>query len=386
MRRARGAPTPPASPERIGVLASAALHGGLVLAALLAPLFSSPRKVVAISTAEATVIDAASFAALTAAAPEPVSDAPEAPGGGPGVDRAPDAPQPEPEPEPEPEEASPAAAPEPEARPELPVSATPPPPTPVPSEPVRPSIAEVPVPDAPPTPAPMPQSPPSTEPVQPLASRPVPVPGSRPERPPDPEPEPAEAPPPEPPEPVDAPTPEAEIAQEPDAPEGPAPREARLPVARPAEIAAAAEASRETRAPDPEPAAEAQPEPETPEPTAPAAQPGGPSRFARQMTRGEVDGLRLGIKTYFTYAGNRSDRSLEVTLEIALDPAGRIVSGPELVSGRGAPGAQRALFQAGRRALLRAQSAGEFAKLPRAKYDIWQRIRVIFTPDENVGL
>ena len=40
------------------------------------------------------------------------------------------------------------------------------------------------------------------------------------------------------------------------------------------------------------------------------------------------------------------------------------------------------LFRAGRRALLKAQSFGEFKKLPPAKYNGWKLIHVTFTPEE----
>jgi hypothetical protein len=42
------------------------------------------------------------------------------------------------------------------------------------------------------------------------------------------------------------------------------------------------------------------------------------------------------------------------------------------------------LFRAGRRALIRAQNAGVFAKLPAEKYEAWRRIHVTFTP-EDIG-
>ncbi|GMG83343.1 hypothetical protein LNKW23_25560 [Paralimibaculum aggregatum] len=369
---------------REGLIASGALHLGLLLAVLVGPLFAAREEPAQFITAEVSVIDGADFDAMLSAAPVRPSDAPDGPVAPELAETPPLQPAPPAETAPERGELGPVAAAPPDPRPDLPVLASPPPPTTVPTEAVRPSIAEIPVPDAPPAEAPVPESPPATEPVQPLASRPVPVPGARPERPPDPEPAPAEAEAPEP-EPDETETPEAEVAQEPEAPEGPAPREARLPVARPAEVAAASAASQETRqaAATPEPSPEPAPEPaarQAAEPTPPRA--AGASRFASQVSRGEKDALRLGIQQYFTYAGSRADRSLEVTVAIALDPAGSIVEGPELVEARGGDqGAQRALFQAGRRALIRAASQGRvFAKLPREKFSAWQRIHVTFTP------
>lgn len=371
-------------PGRQALLLSCALHGAVLLAAVLAPMFSGSRDVAQFVTTEVSVIDGADFDALVSSAPVKPSDAPDGPIA-PAADVPPLA-QPAPETAPAPPEPGPRALARPDPRPELPVIASPPPPTTVPTEAPRPSVAEIPVPDAPPAEAPVPESPPSTEPVQPLASRPVPIPGARPQRPPDPEPAPAELAAPEP-ELADLRTPEAETLEEPEAPEGAAPREARLPVARPADLAAASAASRETRQADarqdteraeqsePAPPSQAEAEP-PPQP----AQASGATRFSRQMSRGEKDALRIGIRDFFS-PGSTSDRSLEVTIYIGLDPSGRIVEGPDLRDARGGTQAtQSDLFRRGRRALLRAQNARVFAKLPLEKYEAWKRILVTFTP------
>jgi hypothetical protein len=231
------------------------------------------------------------------------------------------------------------------------------PPIVVPTEAPRPSIALIPSPDSLPRQAAQPESPPATEPLQPLAAAPTPEPAPRP------------TPPPEP-EPVAAETPE------PDAPVAQAPQEARLPVAKPAERAAAARAS---SAPEPVAAA---PEPaEEPKPAAPAG--GSTSQFASAVTIGEKDALRLGIKQYFVYSGNRADRTLQVTIRIRLGQDAKIIGQPELLKASGGDAAtQQVLFRSGRRALLKAQSAGEFKKLPPAKYNGWKLIHVTFTPEE----
>ncbi|MEO0621318.1 MAG: hypothetical protein AAF183_03755 [Pseudomonadota bacterium] len=358
---------------RTGATISGALHGGLLMAVLLDPYLWAAEPPAAISLAEVTVVDGAAFDAALSAAPQPVTDTPDALNPRPGEDLPPAPEISEPAPERPPTEG--VAEPEP-ADPSLPVLPTPPPPTTVPTEIARPSIAEVPVPEELANQAPQPESPPATEPLQPLASAEAPLPGDRPERPPEPEPEVAEEPQPEP-EVVEEPTPEAETLAEVDAPLGPAPQQATLPIARPAEIAAAAPASQETR--------QAQQTTEAPQKAAP--KPARPriaaSRFAAQVTRGEKDALRIGLKRYFTYAGNRADRSLFVRIAIGLDPSGRIVQGPELLEAGGAtPAVQNALFRSGRSALIRAANGGEFAKLPIEKYDAWKVIHVTFTPTE----
>ena len=51
-------------------------------------------------------------------------------------------------------------------------------------------------------------------------------------------------------------------------------------------------------------------------------------------------------------------------------------------AGGGDQATQQVLFRSGRRALLRAEAAGEFKKLPPEKYDGWKLIHVTFTPEE----
>jgi hypothetical protein len=250
------------------------------------------------------------------------------------------------------------------------------PPIVVPTEAPRPSIALIPSPDSLPRQAAQPESPPATEPLQPLAAAPTPEPAPRPTPPPEPEPVAAETPEPETEEPQQEPESEAMAEADQDAPVAPAPQEARLPVAKPAERAAAARAS---SAPEPVAAA---PEPaEEPKPAAPAG--GSTSQFASAVTIGEKDALRLGIKQYFVYSGNRADRTLQVTIRIRLGQDAKIIGQPELLKASGGDAAtQQVLFRSGRRALLKAQSAGEFKKLPPAKYNGWKLIHVTFTPEE----
>jgi hypothetical protein len=253
----------------------------------------------------------------------------------------------------------------------------PPPPTVVPTEAPRPSIALIPSPDSLPRQASEPESPPATEPMQALAAAPSPEAAPRPAPPPEPEPVVAETPEPEPEEPQQEPEPEAEVEMVQDAPVTNAPQEARLPVAKPAELAAAARAS---SAPKPVAAAPTPPA-EEPQPAEPAG--GSTSQFSAAITIGEKDALRLGIKRYFVYNGNRSDPSLRVTIQIRLGQDARIIGKPELLRASGGDqNTQRVLFQAGRRALFKAQNAGEFEKLPPAKYAGWKIIHVTFTPEE----
>jgi hypothetical protein len=264
----------------------------------------------------------------------------------------------------------------PDQRPDLSNIMIPPPPTVVPTEAPRPSIALIPSPDPLTRQAAEPESRPSTEPLQPLASARVPEPAPRPAPPPEPEPVAAEEPQPKPEEPKQKPEPEAVAEAQPEAPVSAAPQEARLPVARPAEVAAASQAS---SAPAP---VAATPKPaETPKPSEPAG--GSTSQFAAAVTIGEKDALRLGIKRHFVYNGNRADPSLQVTIAVQLDRNAKIVGKPELLRASGGDELTRkVLFESGRRALFKAQNAGEFARLPPEKYEGWRLIHVTFTPEE----
>ena len=100
-------------------------------------------------------------------------------------------------------------------------------------------------------------------------------------------------------------------------------------------------------------------------------------------TIADKDALRLGIKDHFTYAGNRSDRSLQVTIEIRLGRDAKIIGKPKLLKASGGDEAiQQVLFRAGSRALIKAQNAGAFKHLPLEKYNAWKIIAIVFTPDE----
>ncbi|MFK7944368.1 MAG: hypothetical protein AB8B85_15840, partial [Paracoccaceae bacterium] len=311
----------------------------------------------------------------------------------------------------------------PAPRPAEPVIQFTPPPVNVPTEAPRESIAEVPTPDELDRQSTEPESPASTEPLQPLASIQPPVPGLKPSPPPEPEPEPEKVEPepdqipqeqtpeavaekqPEP-EPVQEPEPVETVETQPEAPEGPAPQEARIPIAKPADLAAAARAAAEQEEAlaaeqkakedakrrareDAEAKKQAKiaaankkktDKPAKPKATKPA---GGSSAVkAARLNRGERDALRLGIKKYYTYSGDRSDRGLQVVIRVRLKADGSIQGKPERRSAKGGnAGSQKALFDAGRRAIIRASRAGEFKRLPRDKYPRWKTLNFRFSID-----
>lgn len=263
---------------------------------------------------------------------------------------------------------------------------------------------------------------PATDPLQPLASVGAPAPTSRPTRPrePEAEPEPSD---PSAPKIVRAPTPdttqrpepktedqpdrqgdsarpeqvetanpkpeappqpepqETEVVEE-DAPDGPAPQIAKLPVAKPAKKAAAALAARKTeQAKQATKVAENKPA----KSNKPKKASGSTAVKGPKLNRGEKNALRIGIKKYYSYGGDRSDKSLRVTVRVKLNQNGTINGNPTQRRAKGGTSAsQRAVFQAGRRAIIRAAQAGEFRKLPASKYNRWKVIDFVFTAT-NVG-
>ncbi len=365
---------------KTGATISGAMHLGFLALALLGTDFFADRDPAALTVTEVELIDGPDFDARLSTAPVvpnqgPAELAPQAENDVEPIDLAvPDVIIEVPEMPILAETEAP-----PDQRPDFADLLIPPPPTVMPNEAPRPSIALIPSPDSLPRQAAEPESPPATEPLQPLAAAPTPEPAPRPAPPPEPEPVVAETPEPEPEEPRQEPEPEAVAEADQDAPVANAPQEARLPVAKPAELAAAARAS---SAPKPV-AAAPQPaeEPEPPEPAVPAG--GSTSQFASAVTIGEKDALRLGIKQHFFYPGNRSDRTLQVTIRIRLGRDAKIIGQPELLEASGGDeNTRQALFLAGRRALFNAQRAGEFNRLPPAKFNGWKLIHVTFTPEE----
>lgn len=386
----------------------ATISGGAHLALLVIAFFGvdwfTDRDDKPLNVTEIELVDGTDFDALISSAPTVPSDRPSElskPGDG---DPSPDQPE-TPHDKAESTDAPILTdAPEPEVRPERPEIAYKTP-TDVPTEAPKPSIAEIPSPDPLDRESAEPESPPSTEPVAPLAALDAPKPDARPTRPPEPEPEPEEKEPektevtaaseeaenertPDP-DPKNETDPESVAETSPEAPEGPAPREARLPLAKPADLAAAAEAARKAEVErtarekaenEPERTA-AKPEPEeTDTPAKPERTAASNTRRGPPLNTREKNALRVGIKKYYNYTGDRSDPTVQVKVVVNLTEAGEIVGKPEIV--KASTGTERALARAGARALVQAANAGEFKRLPPDKYDRWKRLNVIFTIDE----
>src|SRR5690606_20244967 len=139
------------------------------------------------------------------------------------------------------------------------------------------------------------------------------------------------------------------------------------------------QAAAEEPTPEQEPQRTAEAEPR------PAAPAGGASRPTAPLSSGGKDALRVGINNHYTYNGDRSDPSLQVTIRVNLTEGGQIEGKPEVVESQGGSQAsQAALARAGRAALIYAQNAGEFQKLPADKYGAWRVLTVVFTTRDEV--
>lgn len=379
---------------RTGTLVSGALHGVFVAAALFGLPWIDPDDQKPLTITEVEFIDSAQFDARLSTAPVVQNQGPAemmAPQEKPAPDLAID--DADTEVARTETRAIDAGAP-PEDAPDQIEIVMPAPPVNVPTEAPKPTIAEIPIPDALDRQALAPESPEATELQRALSSslNAMRAPNPSPPPPPDTTALAEREPPPE--ETEVEPEPEAVAAAEPEAPEDLAPQEARLPVARPAEVAAAGQASsdptpkaeekepEEKTAEAPKPEAETAEKPKAKKPEDPKPAGGSTSTFAARLTQGEKEAFQLALKKHFTDAG-QSAPGLWVKIEVRLSQDGRIVSGPTLLGGGGGDGGQQDhLFKVGRRTLLKAQNAGEFSRLPADKYDGWQLIHVTFTPEE----
>ncbi|MEM1159667.1 MAG: hypothetical protein AAGJ28_01930 [Pseudomonadota bacterium] len=389
---------------RLGATISGVAHGAFILFAAFGLDWFAPEDQEPLTVTEIEFVDGTEFEAALSTAPVVQTDDPDTLRD-PSEPAPPDAVETPEDAETAQESAELAEAPSPEPKPNPPAIAFQNPVN-VPTEAPAPSIAEIPSPDPLERQSTEPESPASTEPVQPLASITPPTPQERPQKPPEPEPEPeepietaevtspdeaAEAPPqpdPEPQQEETAPDTTEEVQEE--APEGPAPQTAKLPVAKPAELAAAAraaaaaeaEALAEKRRQEQAQASAAQAQQQPRQQAKPQQTGGSSARKGPKLSRGEINALRLGVKNYYVYNGDRSDRALKVTLRVDLNENGTIKGKPKVTrASGGSKASQRALGQSGSRALIRAARAGEFKRLPKNKYGRWKRLNFVFTID-----
>ena len=281
----------------------------------------------------------------------------------------------------------------------------------IPTEGERVGEAEVDM-DTPPTPEP------SRRPVETAAAPPPPAPTPAPPEPPKPDPAPTPAPaaPPAPQPPAEATAkPEPEPPAEPKpveqaaVAETPAPQAVQLPAQAPAPQARPQPQQQQTaRAPErpqtPQKPTERQPERETTEKSdfnadqiaalldrqKPSG--GGTQRSTREaalggqrndpgtkLSQSEMDALRGQIQRCWNVpAGALEAENLRVSVKFSLDRSGAISVQPQIVSGGGAAGVERAAAESARRAVLQCAPYN----LPAEKYEAWAEVIVNFDPKD----
>jgi len=332
---------------RTGAMISGGLHAALVAAAVFGVDWFREQELTPFAVTEVQVIDEQDFAAALSTAPIVRSEGPADLAAPADDERAPEAP-----------EARDHAVQLAEIR--IPAAASDPP------RADRPAIRR----EAPATP------PPPPEPVMPQAVTAPPAPTEKPPVPPKPEPVAEPEPEPEPRQP-EPPAPKA-VAERPPEPRQPEP---------PAPVAVAERAPEPRKDPeiDARRIAKLLDDLDEPDP-APDPQVGGSrSEFALRLRPGELNALSLAIRKHYLYNGDVSDRSLQVVIRVRLNSDGTIFGRPERRSASGGNAASRnALFQAGKRALLKAEQAAEFRKLPVDRHSGWKVLNFRFSVD-NVG-
>jgi hypothetical protein len=372
-----------------GTAISGAGHAAVILWVVLGDWLFAPDPAPEIAVAQVSLVSAAQFDAMVAAAPAKPDPAPEPP-----QPPAPDVVAPAPvEPElplPEPE-LQPAALPEPppELVPEVPVS---PDPQPVPApEPVAPIAA-----DEQPIPVPTADKRPRPRPIDRVAATPVDETTDAPEV--------ADTVTPEvsdqanTPEivqdPAPAAAPEAATTQivseavetEPDAPQL-APTSSRRPQSRPEkvvvtppEVSVPAETAPETKDAEAEAiaAALAEATAETPaEDNGASDAPTGPP-----MTSGDIDAMRVAVKQCWVLGAVSSDAArTTVTVQVSLAENGVPNAGSIRMIGSegGSDAAANIMYEVARRAIIRCGAKG--FPLPPEKYDQWKELELVFDPN-----
>ena len=100
---------------------------------------------------------------------------------------------------------------------------------------------------------------------------------------------------------------------------------------------------------------------------------------ASKLSQSEEDSLRGQVqRCWLIPAGAADGGDLQVSVRFKLDPAGELQGSPEIVSGGGGEGVQRAAAEAARRAVARCAPYN----LPAEKYETWAEVIVNFDPSE----
>ncbi|MBS3647782.1 hypothetical protein KEU06_03955 [Pseudaminobacter sp. 19-2017] len=98
-----------------------------------------------------------------------------------------------------------------------------------------------------------------------------------------------------------------------------------------------------------------------------------------KLSQSEMDALRGQVQRCWNIpAGAMDGANLRVSVKFKLDPSGALDGSPEIISGGGSSGVERAAAEAARRAVARCSPY----TLPAEKYDAWADVIVNFDPSE----
>lgn len=104
---------------------------------------------------------------------------------------------------------------------------------------------------------------------------------------------------------------------------------------------------------------------------------GGRQTTGQRLSQSEIDALRGQIQRCWNVPAGAADaENLKVSVRFSLDPSGGLDGNPEIVSGGGAGGIERAAAESARRAVIRCAPYN----LPSDKYDAWADVIVHFDP------
>jgi colicin import membrane protein len=110
-----------------------------------------------------------------------------------------------------------------------------------------------------------------------------------------------------------------------------------------------------------------------------AALGGDKSTGGSKLSQSEMDALRGQVQRCWNIpAGALDGDTLKVSVKFKLDPSGALEGSPEIISGGGSSGVERAAAEAARRAVARCAPYN----LPADKYDAWADVIVNFDPSE----
>ena len=99
------------------------------------------------------------------------------------------------------------------------------------------------------------------------------------------------------------------------------------------------------------------------------------------LTSGEKDGLRVAVSACWIVDTGSQSADVTVTIGLSMNQDGSVVPGSlELIGAEGGSAdAQRSAFEKARRAILRCEKGGY--PLPQDKYEQWKDIEMVFNPD-----